>query len=418
MFRNYSEAGPALLTDSAAKIRGSFILENTTTTIANTLRRAILADTRSVGFRADLTNAEDPGVVIRKNTSVIFNEMLAHRLTLLPLGVVRIDDFNPADYECVLQARVEGSELRHVKASDFVVRKKGEDGQMVALGPEANAAMFPADPVSRDTCLLATLRPQWSPDQRPEEVDLTAYPVIGTGKDFVGFCPVAQCTFENTPDTNPARQEEFFQEWLRTYKKIEDSSAVAPDLLEGHRKEWATLGIQRCFLVDPFGQPNSFTFTVESVGIRPVRDIVAEGIRAVVALLRPFADANVEFGDIGVSTRPVDSRMNGVDIVFEGQEHTLGNLLQTTITEMFLDTGAPDSPITYAGYKIPHPLHKSMVLRLGIREGVATPPEILARQIVADAAAKALATFEDLARGWAAPAAAGVAAPNTGVLDG
>ena len=91
MFRNFKTSGPALLTDPDDHLVGRFTLTGVSTTIANTLRRCTLVDTRSVGFRADLTNAADPGVVIRKNTSVIFNEMLAHRLTLVPLAVRRID---------------------------------------------------------------------------------------------------------------------------------------------------------------------------------------------------------------------------------------------------------------------------------------------------------------------------------------
>jgi DNA-directed RNA polymerase alpha subunit len=125
MFRRYTESGPPLLTDSSTPNTATFTLENTSTTVANTLRRCILSETRSVGFRADLTNAADPGITIRKNTSAVFNEMLAHRLTLLPLGVVRLDDFDPSRYECVLKVRNEtmGTDftggLRHVTASDF-----------------------------------------------------------------------------------------------------------------------------------------------------------------------------------------------------------------------------------------------------------------------------------------------------------
>ena len=113
--------------------------------------------------------------------------------------------------------------------------------------------------------------------------------------------------------------------------------------------------------------------------------------------------------------------MNGVDVLFEGQEHTLGNLLQTLITEEYLDREAADSPITFAGYKVRHPLHRAMTLRIGIREGAAAGGNnaAIARQVISVAAAKAKTIFEDLGRAWAAVAgssgsatAAAAAAPE------
>jgi DNA-directed RNA polymerase subunit L len=246
-----------------------------------------------------------------------------------------------------------------------------------------------------------SLRPQWNPEQPAEEVDLTAYPVIGTGREFMGFSPVAQCSFENTPDEDPVRQEQFFHAWLAEFKKIADPASLDQTVILDHRREWATMAIQRCFKIDEStGQPNSFTFTVESVGIRPVSDIVAEGIQAVIALVSPFADSDKTPEELGMRTQPVDNRMTGVDVVIEGHEHTLGNLLQTIITEIYLDGDAPDSPITFCGYKVKHPLHRAVTLRFGMRDGVSGDPAVIVREIIASAASKARATFESLARSW------------------
>jgi DNA-directed RNA polymerase subunit L len=428
-FQNYVESGPALLTDPNTHITGQFTLNGTSSTVANTLRRCILTETRSVGFRADLTDAADPGIKIRKNTSVIFNEMLAHRITLLPLGVVRIDDFDPTRYECVLRVKNEergllgAAAVRHVTASDFVVQEKQEDGTFAPLPSIASKSMFPADPITKETALLITLRPQWNPEQPPEEIDLTVYPVIGTGRTFMGFSPVAQCSFGNTRDPDPVRQENFFKEWLSAFKKVDDMNAVNPELLTKYREEWNTMAVQRCFLVDAKGEPNSFDFTVESVGVRPVKDIVAEGIRAVLILIEPYTVAETPNEDLGITVRPIDSRMNGVDVHFEGQEHTLGALLQTLITDLYLDGEVvqPDSPITYVGYKIRHPLQRTMTLRFGFREE-AIPENTTAviRSVIAAAAQKARSIFEELGRSWVSisgggGAAQGLEAPE---LDG
>jgi DNA-directed RNA polymerase subunit L len=425
-FTEYTEDGVALLTSSDSKIRATFTLTGTNMTVANTLRRCVLTETRSVGFRADLTDAANPGVEIKKNTSVIFNEMLAHRLTLLPLGVVRVDEFDPERYEFVLRVKNEErgpigtAAVRHVRAADFVLRERQEDGSYTELPAAATAAMFPPDPITGETALLVTLRPQWNPEQPAEEIDLTARAVIGTGGEFMGFSPVAQCSFGNTLDTDPVRQEQFFGEWLSAYKKVADPTTLPPEALDRFRAEWRTMAAQRCFLIDERGEPNSFDFTVESVGVRPVKDVVAEGIAAVIKLVDPYTVAETSNEELGIRTQPVDSRMNGIDVIFEGQEHTLGCLLQAMLTEIYLDSDAPDSPLTYAGYKIRHPLKREMTLRLGIREGKAADPATIARSVIAEAARAARTIFEELGRSWAATASgvAGAGGVAVNALDG
>ena len=436
MFSQYTESGPPLLTDPSDRIIGRFLLENTSSTVANTIRRCILTETRSVGFRADLTNDKDPGVRIRKNTSVIFNEMLAHRLTLIPVGVRNIDDFVPSNYEIVLNVKndnpglISDESMVHVKAGDFVVRQKQEDGSFADLGAPESGFMFPADPITKDTCLIVSLRPQWNTEQPAEEIDLTAYPVVGKGRDFMGFCPVSQCSFENTLDPNPVRQEQFFKEWLLSYKKIDldtvaaaapeaEGKRVTPEQIDGYRKEWSTMAIQRCFMINEKGDPNSFSFTVESVGVRPVKEIVAEGIQAVIDLLTPYTSAEVALEEIGITIHPADSRMTGYDLHFAGQEHTLGNLLQTFMTELFITQTVPDSTIHFVGYKVRHPLQRIMTLRIGLREGPTSEASIAElRKAVAMTASKAREHFEQLKTSWAALGSASGSGSGPGSASG
>jgi hypothetical protein len=56
-------------------------------------------------------------------------------------------------------------------------------------------------------------------------------------------------------------------------------------------------------------------------------------------------------------------------------------------------------------------------MRIGVREGIAGDPAVIARQVIAMAAQRAIQIFEDLAREWTnvAPATADVAPP---VLEG
>lgn len=398
MFSDYIESGAPLLgSESGHRLTGKFRFSGARAnmTIANTLRRCIVTSTRSVGF--------SPEIIIRKNTSVIPNEMLAHRLTMLPLAVRNIDAFDPTKYKFELQAKNSrrstgrSESLLHVKASDFRVFEKQGSGEFEDAGPYAVSAMFPPDPITHDTCLLVSLKTQMNVEYPDEQIDLTATAVIGTSlsTNNIAFSPVSQCTFANTLDTDEARRREFFNKWLAISKKVEDPAKLTPEELAHYKREWGTLEYQRCFLVDEKGEPNSFDFTIESVGVRPVPDIVAEGIGAVIALVDPYADITKTFADLDVSFFPPLSRMeNGIELSFNGQEHTLGVLLQQIISEMDESSG-----ISYVGYKVPHPLERKMSLILKFNE---EPTEEKARTLIATAAGKAKEIFTGMAGGWAA----------------
>lgn len=396
MFSNYTESGPPLLVSGDRKLIGRFRLTGTNMTVANTLRRCIVTSTRSVGFTAD--------TIVRKNTSVIPNEMLTHRLSMVPLAVRNLERFDPSKYQFLLQVKnntrrqhaTASESLLHVKAADFRVLEKSESGAFEDAGPPAVAAMFPPDPITGDTCLLVSLKNQTNVEMPDEEIDLTASAVIGTAlsQKNIAFSPVSQCTFANTLDGDQARQTEFFHKWLAISKKVADPTTLTDAERAHYRREWETLEIQRCFLVNEKGEPNSFDFTIESIGVRPVPDIVAEGIGAVIALVEPYADLTLPFKDLGVTLSPPLSRMeNAIELSFDGQEHTLGVLLQQIISDMDAASG-----VSYVGYKVPHPLERKMSLILKFDEA---PTEEKARALVAAASAKAKEIFTGLAGGFA-----------------
>lgn len=395
MFSNYSESGSPLLgLDRAdAKCIGTFRFSGRLahTVIANTLRRVILTSTRSVGFTND--------TIIRKNTSVIPNEMLSHRISMIPLAVRKFDGFDPTKWRFdlkVANTARDSSSLIHVKASDFRVLVKNEvSGEFEEMVGGAKS-IFPPNPISNDTCLIATLKPQSKKSDNPEqEIDLSAFIAVGTAKSQanVAFSPVCQCTFSNTLDTDKARREQFFNSWISVAKKIDDPSTLTEELRANLLREWNTLEIQRCFLIDEKGEPNSFDFTIESVGIRPVKEIVAEGFRVVIDMLKPYSDETKSLSEMNITMMPSLNRMeNGWDLVFNGQEHTLGALLQYIMSESFME-----SSLSFVGYKVAHPLELKMTLRLGFKSEA---NEELVRSLVIRAAEGAIKIFTELEKEW------------------
>jgi DNA-directed RNA polymerase subunit L len=152
--------------------------------------------------------------------------------------------------------------------------------------------------------------------------------------------------------------------------------------------------IARCFLQNEKGEPISFDFTVESKGVLSCDYVVARALDILQAKLLKYG--GLDSGDLPetVEIHPADARMRGYDFLFKGEDHTLGNLLQTYMEQNMM----ADGELTFVGYKVPHPLRDEMVLRLGIKSEDRT--QVPARQMVAKAARDCAQMFRTWRSSW------------------
>ena len=395
MFSDYAESGPALLGDATHKLRATFRLRNSNITMANTLRRSILTHTASVAFRTEPPERSD--VVISVNTTPLVHEMIAHRLGMIPIRA-DIATFEPSRYEFVIDKENNTKDMMDVCASDIQVYMKNLDAPLEAPVRVPTEEFFPPDPITGDTCLITRLRPQWNPSNPNERIVLKAKASISSGAENIRWCPVSQCSYEYTRDTTAENVEAVFRSWLRLTKKIEDVSTQPPERAEELRREFNTMEIQRCYLKDEKGEPNDFTFFIESVGTISIPAIVKAGIAACVAKVNSYVDMDATLPE-NVSVLPGDARFPCCDVYFRNETHTLGNLLETQLIEKHVD-GTAEPRILYAGYKVPHPLRPEMFVRIGVK---LDDPELRAqatRLVIATVCRNMKEEFRALERSW------------------
>lgn len=379
-------------------------------TYANTLRRAIIANVETVAFNADMTEAGTTSdVIIEKNDTPMTNEMLADRVGLLPLHVTQPLTWNPDKYLFSLDVTNTSEGLRDVVAADFVVKEvvEGEDE------PRAvdSATFFVPDKVTRDTCLLAVLKPQGVGQPDGETVRLKARATVGNGRKHARYIPVSQCTYTYTRDTDPARMKASYENWLVKYKKINPKELEeGGDRSAALQREFNTMEAARCYIVDERGEPISFDFFVESVGVLGVPYIVQRACDVVEGMCLRYS--NIGTGDVpdDVTIQPADASILGFDFVMKGHDHTFGNLIQTWIVEELI-TRAKDGRVTFAGYKVPHPLRDEMVLRIGVADG----KEDTARAVLQDAARGCAAIFGKVRQEWMKGVGLGAGVPDAAV---
>lgn len=362
MFLDYMEPedSPTLLTSKSDRLAARFRLTPGITTIANTLRRQILVNTKSVGFINE--PAEKSDIRVLKNTTPLANEILTHRISMIPIAADP-SSFDPSRYEFRIDVENKGKTLIDVTASDFIVIEKDPSDASDTGRIVPTEIFFPADPITNETCIITRLRPQWNASAPNEHLIILAKASIADGKKNITFSPVSQCSYENTLDPDPERQKVAFQKWAEKHKKV-SIAELGGDLALTLRREFDTMEIQRVFKMNELGEPNDFTFYIESVGIQNVPTIVKNGIQSCIDLVKKYQEMDVSI-PTNVVIRKGNTRFVSIDFVFTDENHTLGNLLQTYLVYNHIE-GSQEPHIAYAGYKIPHPLRPEMVLTLAI----------------------------------------------------
>lgn len=244
-------SGPKLSITELTDERLSFTLYACDLSVANALRRIMLAEVPTIAI--DLVEFES-------NTSVLADEFLAHRLGLVPLQSMRARDLKYSrDCTCAQYCSQCSVEL------SLAVRCT-EEGTLDVTSKELASAHEQVRPVHDGTSpenpgiLLAKLR-------RGQEIRVRCIAKKGVGKEHSKWSPVSAVAFEYDPDnllrhTNYWVEEDVNQEWPHsTYSP----QGVYPD--EHNNIPY-----------DPTAEPDKFYFRVEAVGSLRPEEILLQAI--------------------------------------------------------------------------------------------------------------------------------------------
>jgi DNA-directed RNA polymerase subunit L len=375
----------------------------------------------SAAFRADMKDGTTTDVTVEQNDTPMTNEMLAHRIGLLPIHVPVDTDLKTLTFS--LDVKAEKDSYKDVTCEDIVVMREREGGlEPVQMDTDA---FFPKDPLTKQTCLIATLAPGSG------RVKFTAKASMGTGRENARFQPTSQCSYVYTRDEDKATVDAHFSEWLEKAKKQSvadlESDEKGKAKLAAFRREYNTMEIAKVYLKDAKGEPYSYDFTIETVGPLKIPYIVRRACDVGEAMMAKYTGigSGALPDDKKLRIIPSRSRVLGFDFVMKEQDHTFGNMIQTYLEQNHIYEGEQKAggpiKITYAGYEVPHPLRDEMVVRIG----VATQAEAL--QAFAQACEGCAAIFRDMRTAWmrgvpeagvnvAKAALAAAVKPNKGVV--
>lgn len=379
-----------------------FQLAPTNVAYANVLRRIILTEVETVAFRSNiLEDGSTSDIKVSKNSTPMSNEMVAHRIGLVPIHVSNPLEWNSNEYSFKLNVTNDSADPIDVVAADIqVLKNRGPEEEPL---PIPSTEFFQLDSISKQTSLIAVLKGRVG-TQEPEAIAFEATATVGIGRENAQFIPVSQCAYLYTLDDDSDRKKEFFEKWLVTYKKVNIAELETnPTRKKEFEREFNTMEVARCHKVNERNEPNSFDFTIESIGVLDPFYIVARALQVLQEKVTQYA--SLDTGDLpdNVQIRPADARMKGFDVLFQGEDHTLGNLFQTWMDTNLLDAGE----ITFVGYKVPHPLKDEMLIRVGVEDG----KETSARAAIAKVARGCSEMFKRWSMQWAALGGTAAAPP-------
>jgi DNA-directed RNA polymerase subunit L len=325
-----------------------FTVKGINVSLANAVRRTILADIPTYCFRT-LPHAENR-VQITANTTRLNNEIIKQRMGCIPIHIKANDpdfeQFNVADYRVVLDVQNTGTASEYVTTKHFRVvnAKTGKE-----LSESVVRRIFPPDAMTGGYILIARLMPRLTQNVEGERLALTAEIGVGTARMDGMYNVVSTCAYCATP--NVAEADKVWAECAKALERDGNDAAF----IASEKKNWFAMEAQR------YTHPDSFDFIIESVGVYSNTEIVTKACLLIVEKCnKMISDIENASGDVDVA--PSDTTLsNGYDVTMQNEDYTLGKCI-----EYFLHTKHYEGSrtVSFCGFRKNHPHDTHSMIRL------------------------------------------------------
>ena len=294
-----------------------FTLEGVTVAFANALRRTMVAE-------VPIMTIDD--IFIFDNSSLVADEILSHRIGLVPLKTDLDTYVLPEVCDCELELGC--PKCRAVLTLDI---EATDDNVTVYSGDliSEDAVIIPASPNIPLTKL--------APDQA---VKLEAYAQLGQGKIHTKWSPVSMCVYQNISEV-PVENEAKAMECLEALNsgvnqmriaELKDGKLRILDIRMFESNKVCRDAISHETIMSSLLE-DAFLFTVESIGALAPERIVKEAVKILVAKLDDFdgrIDRDELHDEISEFDLPaiVESKMYSVGSGDDDDEEESGEIVE------------------------------------------------------------------------------------------
>jgi len=283
------------------------------TSFANAIRRTIISDIKTYTI-------DEKSISFSENTSVLDNEFLKLRLSLIPI-VSDLEDVNYENLVISCKKRNDGENTESIYVSDFECRDIKTD----KVFDINTLCKFPK-------ILFSKIRN----NQSIAFESRLAY--HSSDHHGASYCVVGTCIY--------------------TFKIDETEVAeMTKDMSDVERISFSTLDRERVYEKVDDGHPSVYQFVVESIGFYEPKKIVLLGLECLIENLMTLKN------DMNETDTKSDKRIelltndsNFYDFAIDNETETLGNLISSYMTY--------DPNVFYCGFVIEHPLKKTLTFRI------------------------------------------------------
>jgi DNA-directed RNA polymerase subunit D len=250
-----------------------FIVRGANAPFVNALRRIMLTEVPSMAIDE---------VVILENSSILNDEILAHRMGFLPLKT-DLDSYSLPE-ECKCESEFGCNLCR----SNLTLEAESDEKTLTVYSGDMKPENPAIVPVS-DKIPITKLAPE-------QKIKLEAYARLGKGKKHAKWQPVSMCTYMYLPEikldskncdscgkcVKICPEECFIQtdEGIKTQNELE--CTLCMDCVDVCPKDKSAIEVS--------WDKTAFIFKIESTGALPVERIVAEAIKILDSQVKDFSD--------------------------------------------------------------------------------------------------------------------------------
>ena len=362
--------------DADARNHVRFTLQDIHYSMANSVRRAMIAKVPTIGFKSEPHIQST--IKIDRNDTYLNNQIIAHRLAMIPIHVPHPDQFDVDDYIFYLDVSNDTNTLLLVTTEHFKVKRISTNAY---LSEKEVRVLLPDDPLTGEFFPIVKLKPKYYTgiEQVAEAaaaiganirmagsdtvgIKLNAKLVKSTGDENGHFSPVAACSYGNTRD--PERAAVALAKFVESENAKNTASGLTPYPEDVLVRRFNLNEVQRWYKVDENGEPTCFDFVIESVGVIPPLVCLERGFQWLVDSLEHLI-GNLETGnEKSVIVRPVATLGNGFEIIIEGEDDTLGNVIQCGLIRQYasLALEPENRRLASVSYFRTHPLERRIII--------------------------------------------------------
>lgn len=319
----------------------TFTINNTNVSIANALRRTILADIEVVCLKTGPYT--ENLITFYKNTSRFNNEILKHRLSCIPVHIKQYSENLENLLLEVNEVNTESS-VKYITTADFKIKDIKTDKY---LSDTDVKKIFPPDPITKDFILFTRLKPKITDNIPGEELHFTCKFSKSTAGKEGEFNIVSTCAYGNTPDI--VKQNNVWDDIEEQLTK----NSVSKSKIDYEKINWFNHDAKRHF------KDNSFDFIIESIGVYSNVQIINLACQSIIDRNNRLHDLfNNE--NILVKKNVVNIK-NSFDIILEGIDYTIGKALEYILHYEYFKN---QKIFNYVGFLKAHPHDTNSIIRI------------------------------------------------------